>query len=79
MIHKINGNKNDVSKAIDNCIVGFKSMRNRAILKDHYIDGMTFEEVAEKHSMSVRQTKEICYNNEPIIIKHLRDLKCETI
>ena len=71
--HRINGKRNNVIKTIDNCIVGFKSQRNREILKDHFADGLTFEEVAEKHSMSVRQVKQICYNNEPIINKHMHD------
>jgi len=71
MIHKISGNRNEISKAIDDCIIGFKSIRNREILKDHFVDGLTFEEIAEKHSMSVRQVKKICYDNEPIIISYL--------
>lgn len=71
MIHKIIGSREEITKAIDNSIVGFKSNRNREILKDHFVDGMTFEEVAEKHSMSVRQIKKISYDNEPIIISYL--------
>lgn len=71
MTHRINGKKEEIVKAIEDCIVGFKSMRNRMILIDHYVDGLTFEEVAEKHSMSVRQVKKISYDNEPIIINYL--------
>jgi DNA-directed RNA polymerase specialized sigma24 family protein len=71
MIHKICGSKEEIIRAIDNSIVGFKSIRNREILKDHFIDGLTFEEVAEKHDMSVRQVKKISYDNEPVIISQL--------
>ena len=35
--------------------------RDRANLKDRLINGMTFERLAEKHDMSVRQTKNIVY------------------
>ena len=72
MKHRINDRPDRINWAIDNFIIGFKASRNREILKDHYIDGMTFEEIAEKHDMSVRQIKKISYDNEPIIIEHLR-------
>ena len=73
MQHNINAKAEEVIKAINSSIVGFKSKRNREILKDHLVDGMTFEEVAEKHNMSVRQIKKITYDNEPIIRKTLVD------
>lgn len=72
MKHKINGSADNVRNAIDNYIIGFRALRNREILKDHYVDGLTFEEIAEKHDMSVRQVKKIAYDNEPVIIEHLR-------
>ena len=56
---------------IDAFIIGFKAYRNREILKDHYVSGMTFEDIAEKYDMSDRQIKKICYDNEPTIIKYL--------
>ena len=45
--------------------------RNRQILKDRLIDGMTYEQIAEKHDMSVRQTKNIVYKLTEKILKHL--------
>lgn len=71
MIHKITGTKDEITEAIDNSIIGFKSIRNREILKDHFVDGLTFEEVAEKHDMSVRHVKKISYDNEPIVTSYL--------
>lgn len=71
MTHRIQGNKEDIVNAIENCIVGFRSARNRMIMIDHYVEGMTFEEVAEKHDMSVRQVKKISYDNEPIVVSYL--------
>lgn len=72
MVHKIIGNPDDVIRAIDNSIIGFKAYRNREILKDHYVYGFTLEYVAEKYDMSVSQIKKICYENEPRIIKSLK-------
>ena len=73
MRHKLIGNKETLTKAIDNGIVGFKSKRNREILKDHFVDGLTFEEVAEKHKMSVRQVKKISYDSVMMIADMLKE------
>lgn len=40
-----------------------RSERDRAILKDRLINGMTFERLAEKHDMSVRQIQNIVYKS----------------
>ena len=73
MKHRISGDKDRIIKAIDKSIVGFRSKRNREILKDHYVDGLTFEEVAEKHKMSVRQVKKISYENETFILQKIHE------
>ena len=41
------------------------------MLKDRLIDGMTHEQIAEKHDMSVRQTKNIIYKATDTILKYL--------
>ena len=38
-----------------------RNERDRIILKDRLINGMTFERLAEKHGMSVRQIQNIVY------------------
>lgn len=48
-----------------------RSERDRAILKDRLINGMTFERIAEKHDMSVRQTKNIVYKATERLVTHL--------
>lgn len=47
------------------------SARNREILKARYIDGMTYEMLAEKFDLSVTQTKRIIYKHENILFKYL--------
>lgn len=72
MKHTIKSDTTSISKAIDQYIVGSKAHRNREILKSRYIDGYTFEEIAEMYDMSVRHIKKICYDNEPILLAKLR-------
>ena len=45
--------------------------RDRIILADRLIDGMTFEQIAEKHDMSVRQIKNSVYTLQVRLFKHL--------
>ena len=40
-----------------------RNERDRAILKDRLINGMTFEHLAEKYGMSVRQIQNIVYKS----------------
>ncbi|MBP5324135.1 MAG: hypothetical protein J6Y86_01405 [Pseudobutyrivibrio sp.] len=70
--HIINSSTDNIIFAINNYINGFKAYRNRMILKSRLIDGLTFEELAEKYDMSVRQIKKIVYDSEVIISEHLR-------
>lgn len=48
-----------------------RSERDRAILKDRLINGMTYERLAEKHDMSVRQTKNIVYKSMEKLVSRL--------
>ena len=47
------------------------SERDRKILKLRYIDGLTFEKIAETSDMSVRQVKRIIYKSEMTLFRHL--------
>lgn len=43
----------------------------REILKDRYIDGLTYEQIAERHDLSVRWVKAIVYRHENQVFDHL--------
>ena len=58
----------ELSYLIDQWI---RSERDRAILKDRLINGLTFERHAEKHDMSVRQTKNIVYRSMEKLVTRL--------
>ena len=49
-----------------------KSARDREIMKDRLINGFTYEALAEKYDMSVRQIKNIAYKNNDLLLRHLR-------
>ena len=45
------------------------SARDRAILKDRFIDGLTFSELEDKHGLSERQIKRIVKRADAILVK----------
>jgi DNA-binding CsgD family transcriptional regulator len=47
------------------------SERDRKILSRRFIDGISFERLAEEQDMSVRQIKNIVYRDEKIIFSKL--------
>ena len=47
------------------------SERDRRVLYDRLVMGMTFDELAGKYDMSPRQMRTIVHRNEQIIFRHL--------
>lgn len=47
------------------------SQRDRELLCDRLIDGLTFEQLAEKHDMSDRHIRRIVYKLQEQLFKHL--------
>lgn len=45
--------------------------KHRDILIDRLLDGMTYQEIAEKHDISIQQTKNIIYKAQDKLFKHL--------
>ena len=67
-LDRFNMSNSEVCYLIDQWI---RNERDRAILKDRLINGLTFERLAEKHDMSVRQTKNIVYKATERLVAHL--------
>lgn len=59
----------EVVKAIDSWIF---SERDRKILKRKFIDGVTFEKVAEEFNLSVTRVKTIVYKGGEKIFTHIK-------
>lgn len=49
--------------------------RDRDILYSRWLDGLTFEEIAAKHDISVRQAKNIIRKNRENVLLHVDRLK----
>jgi len=47
------------------------SERDRNLLKRRYIDGITYEKLAEEFDISVAQVKRIIYRHEIVIFRNL--------
>lgn len=60
--------RSELTEAIEEWVL---NQRHREILKSRLIDGLTFEELAEKHDMSVRQIKRIVYKAQEVLFRHL--------
>ena len=63
-----NLSRDELQRIIDQWI---RNERDRVILKDRLINGMTFERLAEKYGMSVRQIQNIVYKSMDRLEKHL--------
>ena len=63
--------KSKLEFLIDEYIVGRNASRNKEILRYRLIDGMTYENIAEKVDMSDRQIKNIVYKYEQKLLKYI--------
>ena len=63
--------RTELTEAIDEWIIGRNAYRDRQILKDRLIEGLTFDSLAEKHDMSVAQVKRIVYKTQERLLRHL--------
>lgn len=52
--------------------------RDRNLLKRRYIDGITFEKLAEEFGLSDRQVKNIVYKHEAMIFLRLKQMHYKT-
>ena len=63
---------NITNSEIDHLIAEYiHSERDRDILHLRLVDGLTYEKIADRKDMSVRQIKNIIYRAEARLFKHL--------
>lgn len=65
-------NNHDIEELID---LWIHSSRDRKILKRRLIDNICFDSIACEFDMSDRQVKQIVYDDQKVLLKHLSD--CE--
>lgn len=58
----------DLIRVVNNWV---HSARDRDILIKHYVDGITYEKIAEIHDLSTRQIANIIYKYEKTIFKYI--------
>ena len=58
----------EISRVIDDYI---HSARDRRVLKLRFIDGLTYEKIAQEMDMSVRQIQNIIYRHEMVVFRGL--------
>lgn len=61
--------RSDIEYLIDEWI---HNERNRSILKRRFLDGITYERIAEEFDLSVRQVKNIVYKGENRIYSKIK-------
>lgn len=65
-LHNVVYKNSEITAEIDENV---HSERDRNILKDRYVDGLTFEAIAEKRDVSPKTVKNVIYRHEKIILK----------
>ena len=71
----------EISEEVSNTVIcntineWIHSERDRAILKRRYIDGLTYERIADEFDLSERHVKSIVYKHETTIFKHIDALR----
>lgn len=69
----MNLNDTDLSRSqIENLIYEWIfNKRHRDILIDRLLDGMTYQQIAEKYDISIQQTQNIIYKAQEKLFKHI--------
>lgn len=57
-----------IAAIIDDCI---HNAKYREILKDRFIDGLTYEQIAEKHDITPRHCQRIIYRQGGEVLKYI--------
>lgn len=65
---KFNKPRSQIERTIDEWIF---NERDRLILKRRYLDGLTYERLAEEFDLSTQRIKSIVYRSREILLSHL--------
>lgn len=60
--------KSEIIRRIDEMIIGRNAMRNRKILISRLVDGLKYDELAERYELSIRQVQNVVHKWEKIIL-----------
>ena len=65
--------RSGITRLAEEWIVGKNARRDREILLARFLDGLTYEQLAEAFDLSVSQVKRIVYRTESIVYQHAKD------
>lgn len=63
--------RSEIESLVDEWVIGRNAERNRLIIKDRLIDGLTYEKLAEKYDLSTQNIKTIVYKCQDKIFRHI--------
>ena len=63
--------RTELNNLIDEYIIGSNAIRDRNILKDRLLDGLTYYQLSDKYNLSLPAIKAILRKREQNIFKHL--------
>lgn len=69
LIKKYNLSRSQISELIDEWIL---NERDRKILKRRFLDGVSFEHLAEEFELSARHIQNIVYKSEKILLSKVK-------
>lgn len=71
MIKNLNISRTELEKLIEEYVIGNNALRDRDILKDRLIDGLTYYQLSDKHNLSLATIKKIINKREKHIFQKI--------
>lgn len=71
MKHSIDGHGLSRTQVLDLIDAYIFNERNRHLLVRRFLDGITYEDLAEEFELSVNQVKAICYKGVEVLQSHI--------
>ena len=71
IMKEIDLSRTEVSNLIDEYIIGNNAIRDREILKDNILDGLSYYELSEKYNLSLTRIRDILKKRKSKLFKHI--------
>lgn len=71
MIKNLNTSRTELESLINEYVIGNNALRDRDILKDRLIDGLTYYQLSDKYNLSLATIKKIINKREKHIFQKI--------
>lgn len=68
---EIDLSRTEVSNLIDEYIIGNNAIRDREILKDNILDGLSYYQLSEKYNLSLTRIRDILKKRKSKLYKYI--------